>query len=109
MIDTTNTPHHDVGKFLSNLLNPLTLNDYTLHDCFEAVDAIKAIPEHLFSEGYRYISFDVESLFTNVPLKKTVNITLKHAYSDNQIQTFLSKSTLKKTCPRFLYQKDILF
>ena len=70
IIDTTNTPHHDVGKFLSNLLNPLTLNDYTLRDCFESVDAIKAIPEHLFSEGYRYVSFDVESLSTNVPLKK---------------------------------------
>ena len=53
IINTTNTPHYNVGKFLSNLLNPLTLNDYTLRDSFEAVDAIKAIPEHLFSKGYR--------------------------------------------------------
>ena len=47
-----NTPHYNAGKFRSNLLNPLTLNDFTLHDSFEAVEAIKMIPNELFSAGY---------------------------------------------------------
>jgi hypothetical protein len=34
IVDTTNTPHYNVGKFLSSLLNPLTLNDHSLSDSF---------------------------------------------------------------------------
>ena len=28
IIDTTNTPYYGISKFLSNLLNPLTENEY---------------------------------------------------------------------------------
>ena len=55
IIDTTNTPHYNVGKFLAG-------------DSFDAADAIKSIPPELFSQGYKFVSFDGESLFTNVPL-----------------------------------------
>ena len=68
IVDTTNTPHYNVGKFLSSLLNPLTLNDHSLSDSFDAVTNINNIPKHLFQEGYQFVSSDVESLFTNVPL-----------------------------------------
>ena len=71
IIDTTNTPHYGVGKFLTCLLNPLTQNVYSIKDSFEAVDRICSIPTELFNEGYHYFSFDVTSLFTNVPLNKT--------------------------------------
>ena len=66
IIDTTNTPHYGFGKFLTRLLNPLTQNVYSKKDLFEAVDRIRSIPTELFDEGYRYFSFDVTSLFTNV-------------------------------------------
>ena len=96
IIDTTNTPHYGIGKFLSNMLQPLTINEYTVKDSFEAVNRIHAIPPELFEQGYRYVSFDVTSLFTNVPLKKTVDIVLKRIYKDGLIQTKLQKRTLKK-------------
>ena len=37
VIDTTNTPHYGVEKFLTRLLNPLTQN-VSIKDSFEAVD-----------------------------------------------------------------------
>ena len=46
--------------------------------------------------GYRYVSFDVESLFTNVPLKKTIDIILKRIFNDKLISTNLKKRSLKK-------------
>ena len=46
--------------------------------------------------GYRYVSFDVESLFTNVPLKKTMDIILKRIFNDKLISTNLKKRSLKK-------------
>ena len=55
---------------------------------FEAAKRIKAIPPKLFNEGYKFISFDVASLFTNVPLKRI--------YVDKVIPTTLRKRVMKK-------------
>ena len=42
------------------------------------------------------MSFDAVSLFTNVPLRKSVNIILKRLYQDKLIKTNLKKGSLKK-------------
>ena len=97
VIDTRNTPHYGVGKFLTRLLNPLTQNVYLIKDSFEAVDHIHSMPAELSDEGYCYFSFDVTSLFTNVPLNKTINIILHRIYKENLVKTNMRKSTLKKT------------
>ena len=47
-------------------------------------------------EGYQFVLFDVESLFTNVPLPSTVQIILDRIYKDKLINTKLQKHTLKK-------------
>ena len=95
IVDTTSTPHYNVGKFLSSILNPLTLNDYNLRGSFDAVSVIRSIPQNLFDEGYRFVSFDVESLFTNVPLKRTIRIVLKRIFEDKLINRTLRKRSLK--------------
>ena len=56
---TTNTTHYGVSKFLTNLLNPLAKDEYTVKDSFEAANMIHKIPPELFHRGYRYFSFDV--------------------------------------------------
>ena len=57
---------------------------------------IHNIPPHLFAQGYRFVSFDVKSLFTNIPLKKVIKIILKRVYDDKEITTNLKPRTLKK-------------
>ena len=96
IVNTTGTTHYGVGKYLSSLLNPLTLNEYSLKDSFEATQQIHSIPTELFAQGYRYVSFDLVSLFTNVPLKNTIEIILKRVHNDQLVQTKLKKHTLKK-------------
>ena len=96
IIDTTNTPHYGVGKFLTRLLSPLTQNEYSGKDSFEAIDRIRSIPPEHFDEGYRDISFDVKSLFTNVPLNRTIKILLKRVYEEKLVKTNLKKNKLKK-------------
>ena len=70
IIDTTGTPYYEVGKFLAKLLNPLTMNEFSLKDSFDATKRIQNIPDELFEKGYRFVSFDVKSLFTNVPTRQ---------------------------------------
>ena len=36
IVDKTNAPHYTLAKFLTNILNPLTQNEYTVKDSFEA-------------------------------------------------------------------------
>ena len=42
------------------------------------------------------ISFDVKSLFTNVPLDKTIDYILKKVYDEKKIQTNIPKTVLKE-------------
>ena len=110
IVDTIGSTHYGVGKFISKLLHPLTLNDYHLKDSFAAVEKINAIPPHLFQEGYQYVSFDVKSLFTNVPLNKTIQVILDRVYNEKVISTTLKKRTLKKlikdTCSKTAFMCD---
>ena len=96
IVDTTGTAQYGIAKYLPNLLNPLTLNEYSLKDSFEAVDIIQTMPQELFSEGYSYVFFDVVSLFTNVPLDKTIRIILNRVYEEKVLITTLKKCTMKK-------------
>ena len=52
--------------------------------------------QNIFDEGYRFVSFNAESLLTNVPLKRTISIVLKRVFEDKLINTTLSKRSLKK-------------
>ncbi len=91
------TAYQPVAKYLTNLLNLTTTNEFTIQDSFDAVSQINNIPPELFDEGYRFVSFDIKSLFTNIPLKKTVNIILQRINKFKLISTTLKKRTLKKT------------
>ena len=52
---------------------------------------------NLLEDGYNYVSFDVKSLFTNVPIKTTIDIILKRIYIDKFISNNLKKLPLKSS------------
>ena len=45
---------------------------------------------------YKMVPFDVKSLFTNVPLENTIEITLKRIYDHKEINTSVSKKEMKQ-------------
>ena len=64
--------HWSNKKYLSELLNPLTQNEYSLRDSFDAASRINSIlPIVQENEEYIFISLGVVSLFINVRLRKT--------------------------------------
>ena len=66
ILDTTGSTHYRVGQCLSEIVQPLAINDYNIKDSFHAVNRIKNISKELFDESYRLVSFNVASLFRNV-------------------------------------------
>ena len=87
IIGTTNTAHHGIAKYLSNLLHNLTRNEFTVKDSFGPANKIETIPNELFHKGYRIFKFDITSLLTNVPLNRTIKIILKRIYENKIIHT----------------------
>ena len=69
----------------------VTLNDFIVNDSFDAANKIQKISRELFDSGYKFVSFDVISLFTNLPLAKTIDLILKRVYSENLVTTNLTK------------------
>ena len=58
-------------------------------------------------EGYKMISFDVKSLFTNVPLNEKIAIILTKVYDENKIDSKIPKSILKEL--QYLCKKHVHF
>ena len=53
IIDTTGITHYQIGKFLSELLHPLTTNQHTVKDTFDAKSRIESIDPALFEQGFK--------------------------------------------------------
>ena len=104
IVDTTSVCYYNVGSYLIELLNPLAQNEFVIRGSVHAANKMKSIPPEVFDDGYIFescifsmgIYFDVESLFTNVPLQRTINIILDRVYNNKLRATQLKKQTLKK-------------
>ena len=68
------TFNYNCAKFLVPILSPLTLNDYTVKNSIEFAKELRSLK---LSEPYYLASFDVKSLFTNIPLDETIEICVK--------------------------------
>ena len=64
--------NYNLAKFLVKVITPLTKNEYTIEN---ATAFVKEICNFTPSQPVTMASFDIQSLFTNVPLKETTDIT----------------------------------
>lgn len=72
------TPAYKLAKFLVPILSPLTTNDYTLNNSYEFVETLKGFNN---CNDLYMVSYDVESLFTNIPLYETIDICLNSLFT----------------------------
>ena len=61
-------------------MQPLSCNQYTVKDIFEFVNEVQNLE---INRGNILVSYDVTSLFTNVPLDETIQILADKAFHDN--------------------------
>ena len=81
-----NSPSFYIAKFLVPLLEPLTTNSYTIKNSYTFTSDLSAF--HPLTAPYM-ASFDIVSLFTNIPLKETLKIiTDKLFIANSHFQNF---------------------
>lgn len=78
ILSMINSPCHKLAKWLSKILEPVRqrLVKHTVRDTFDFVERIKGLN---IRRNYM-VSFDATSLFTNVPLRFTVDLICANAH-----------------------------
>ena len=91
ILSAINTPSYKLAKFLVPLLSDLTKNKYVSKDSFEFAKNIRNQNPELYMS-----SFDIDSLFTNVPIDETIEITIKKLFGRKKKYIGFSKDQFKK-------------
>ena len=73
------TFNYNLARFLCDLLSPLVPNDYSCKDTFSFVSQIKNAN---LSKKF-LVSYNVTSLFTNIPLQETIDIAINLIFNHN--------------------------
>ena len=95
------TFNYNLVHFLCDILSPLVLNDYSYKDTFSFVSQIKNVN---ISKKF-LVSYDVTGLFTNIPLRETIDIAINLIFNHNP-NLNITRKELKKT---FAFPYIILF
>ncbi|XP_066969141.1 uncharacterized protein [Macrobrachium rosenbergii] len=86
------TPNYKIAKFLVPLLDQCFENKYKLSNSLESKQSIVSQDSDLVMA-----SFDVESLFTNVPVEETISFMLEDIFrNDDDVFQGFSKADFKK-------------
>ncbi|XP_022783549.1 substance-P receptor-like [Stylophora pistillata] len=80
ILSATGTYKYALAKWLDDKLKPLSSNRYTISDTFSFADEIQNL---VIDENDILVSYDVTSLFTNVPLQETIEIIAEKTFADN--------------------------
>ena len=103
-----NTPTYPLAKFLVPLLQPFTFNSYTLQNSY---DFYKSITEFRADNNFFMSSFDITSMFTNIPVNETIQLLCEQIFhTDPYFQNFSRsdfKELLQLTCNEsfFIFDK----
>ena len=94
ILSSNGTFNYNLACFLCDLLSPLVPNDYSCKDTLSFVSQIKNA--NLSSKFL--VSYDVTSLFTNIPLQEFIDKGLNLIFNQNPNLNILRKE-LNKTFP----------
>ena len=92
--DQTGTFTFKAAKVISNYLKPLCRNEYSILDTQQFPDMLSNLPPLLDDE--EDVSYDVESLFTNSPIKDTIEYIIEQIYKHKKLKPICSKLIFKR-------------
>jgi len=107
ILSTIGSMNHAVAKVLDRILKPLIKSENTCKDTFSFVEKLANRPTENKNEVM--VSFDVESLFTMVPLEETIQLCCslyRSTHGDEDVHTFEELLNLCVKDVPFLYNEE---
>ena len=105
ILSSIGTCGYNIAKFLVPFLQLLTINDYTIKDSFSFVEEITSLTTN---SHITMASFNIKSLFTNVPLCETIDIVADALYDVLDMPVLSLNKNFFKTLLK-LSVRDVLF
>ena len=94
IIDQIGTFTYKAAKVISNYLKPLRQNEYSISDTQQFPDMLSNLPP--LSEDEEDVSYDVEFLFTNIPIKETIDYIIEQIYTHKKLKPLCRKLIFKR-------------
>ena len=104
ILSAIGTSGYKLAKFILPLLSSFATNLHTVKDSFSFVEEITSIKN---SNQYYMASFDIKSLFTNIPLEETIQIATDKYFDQQEIPRMFTKNWFEQFLQ--LAVKNILF
>ena len=104
ILSAIGTASYNLAKFLVPLLAPLTTNQYVCKDSFSFATEVRNQNPDLYMA-----SFDVDSLFTNIPLDETIEICVKKLFGRKHKYKGFNKSEFRSLLQFAVKDNLILF
>ncbi|XP_071959910.1 uncharacterized protein [Antedon mediterranea] len=92
IVSSIGAVNYNMAKFLCELLNPVLPNQYVETNSFTFVKEI----QHVDTSHTCMVSFDVVSLFTNIPQFECIDIAVDYITNDVNYNMSLNRSDLRK-------------
>ena len=105
IVSSIGTYNHNLAKYLCNLLSPHIPTEHCATDTFTFVRDIQSLS--MF--GKFMVSFDVESLCTNVPLEECIDLAVNNYISKGNPDLKLSEPELRSLFTIATTQTHFLF
>ena len=90
ILSMTGSSHHELGKWLAGLLQPV-LERFSSHCISDLFTFAKTMQNLDIDPNVFMCCFDISSLFTNVPLDETIKIRSDALYYDSDLQPLIAK------------------
>ena len=104
ILSAIGTASYNLAKFLVPILEPLTTNQYVCKDSFSFATEVRNQNPDLYMA-----SFDVDSLFTNIPLDETIEICVKKLFGRKHKFKGFSRSEFRSLLEFAVKDNLILF
>ena len=103
ILSAIGTPTYKLAKFLVPILESLTTNEYTIKASFTFAEELQSFHSKLVMA-----SFDIESLFTDIPLQETIDVWVENLFQD-RAHVDLLKDSFCELLTRTMSESLILF
>ena len=101
ILSAIGTFNYGLAKYIVKLLAPFTASEYCVINSFDFAKEISQFPN---ANSYIMASFDVTSLFTNIPLDETIEICLRNMYDKQDPRSPATPPTLDRNSMKCLLE-----
>ena len=82
VISMLNTAEYNLGKWLDSYIKPNIPRKYSVASTDEFLNGLN---DAIYDPSDKMVSFDVTSLYTNIPLTETINLIVDRLYSEKSV------------------------